>query len=228
MAKKIEWLDNFAEKYAKTINKTASKEKETLILDKEHFKNPKVGDVVRFKNKLYKIANAEYVDEVGPGVLLMEMGDTIPTTDPLSMAMGTEVTGVENLCNVEPEMARTNPGNVYDLEDVRQLEVEHAEEAARQTVEKINEENAVDRTTIPGHFSPEKNAETVVEETVVEDVLEELVDEVVEELVDEENLEVTAEDEEIEVVVAEEEFEEVIAKRSNRVLRRIMASKKNR
>lgn len=228
MAKKIEWLDNFAEKYAKTINKTASKEKQSIILDKECFKNPKVGDVVKVKNKLYKIADAEYMDEVGPGVLLMEMGDNVPTTDPLSMAMGTEVTGVENLCNVEPEMARTNPGNVYDLEDVRQLEVDYAEISAIETADKINKENVTDRTTVPGHYS--HNTVDSLQETSIEEVIDEVVEEIIEtetvenEVIENETVEVDIEDD-VEIYAENEDDSEIIATRTNRILRRIMASK---
>lgn len=214
MAKKIEWLDNFAEKYAKEIKKTASKQKSSIIVDKSVVKNSKLGDLIKFKGALYKVADLEYVDEVGPGVVLMEVGTDVPTSDPMSMAMGTQVTGLENQCITEPERARTNPGDVYDLGDIRQEEVDAAEIAAIETQTQIESENSIDRTKVTEHFT-KNNVEPSYEEFSIEEVIEEAVEETSEEL------------EELEV--EEESFdEELTATKTNRILRRIMASKKRK
>lgn len=238
MAKNIEWLDNFAEKYAKDIKKTASKKRQAqnIIVDKETVKNSKVGDLVKFKGNLYKVADLDYSDEIGPGVVLMEVGTEVPTSDPMSMAMGAEVTGLEQACTVEPERARTNPGDVYDLGDIRQQEVDAAEVAAEETVDLINDDNSKDRTSVSGHYSVPATGDVVITETtdvVVEEIAEDTM-----ETTEEVKEEITKEiEEEVETVIVDEEncdceenetCEEVelVATRTNRILRRIMASKR--
>lgn len=251
MAKKIEWLDNFAEKYSKEIKKTASKkEAGKIIVDKNVVKNSKIGDLVKFKEKLYKVADLDFVDEVGPGVILEEVGPNVPTSDPMSMSMGTQVNGLENQCVVEPERARTNPGDIYDIGDVRQQEVDAAEQAAQRTVNDISNENMVDRTNIPGHYTAPKSSTPEccgdpgcdhvedglnalptdsVEELPVEEPTEAPVEDSVEELPVEEPTELPAEDsvEELPVEESTEEEEMLpIVGRSNRILRRIIANRK--
>lgn len=217
MAKKIEWLDNFAEKYAKEMTKTASKQESSIIVDKNVVKNSKVGDLIKFKGALYKVADLEYVDEIGPGVVLMEVGNEVPTSDPMSMAMGTQVTGLENACVVEPERARTNPGDVYDLGDIRQQEVDAADVAAVETAAQIEGENAVDRTKVKEHYTVNKQivVEPVVEEFPIEEALE------MPEVTETEELSEPETETETEV-----ELETEVVARTNRILRRIMSSKK--
>lgn len=236
MAKNIEWLDNFAEKYAKDMKKTASKKRqvESIIVDKEVVKNSKVGSLVKFKGKFYKVADLDYTDEIGPGVVLMEVGTEVPTGDPMSMAMGTEVTGLEQTCTVEPERARTNPGDVYDLGDIRQEEVNAADAAAAETVEVINENNSIDRTSVPGHYTaPATNGEVSTSEVeeIAEEVIEtaeEVIEEPVEETIEEPTEEVVEEICDCEEDETCEDCEEVelVASRTNRILRRIMSSKR--
>ena len=234
MSKKIEWLDNFAEKYAKEMKKTASKvEKQDIIVDRHIIKkSSKVGDLVRFKGKLYRIADLDFVDEVGPGVVISEVGTEVPTEDAMSMSMGAHVTGLESKCTVEPERAAMNPGNIYDLGDVMQEEVDAANAAAQKTECDIAAENSINRTTVDGKYSNPTDAHTfaapvVTEEVVTEELAE--TEEIVEEVIDEQTEELSFEEEVCECLEDEvcDECEEVelVATRTNRILRRIMASK---
>lgn len=237
MSKKIEWLDNFAEKYAKEMKKTASKvEKQDIIVDRHIIKkSSKVGDLVRFKGKLYRIADLDFVDEIGPGVVISEIGTEVPTEDAMSMSMGAHVTGLESKCTVEPERAAINPGNIYDLGDVMQEEVDAANAAAQKTECDIAAENSINRTTVDGKYSNPTDAHTFAASVVTEEVVETEVEEVeeqteeaVEEVIDEQAEEALVEEvcECLEGEVCDEcEEVELVATRTNRILRRIMASK---
>ena len=231
MSKKIEWLDNFAEKYAKEMKKTASKvEKQDIIVDRHIIKkSSKVGDLVRFKGKLYRIADLDFVDEVGPGVVISEVGTEVPTEDAMSMSMGAQVTGLESKCTVEPERAAINPGNIYDLGDVMQEEVDAANAAAQKTECDIAAENSINRTTVDGKYSNPTDAHTFAAPVVTEEATElveteEVAEEVIEEQTEEALVEEVCECLEGEVCDECEEVE-LVATRTNRILRRIMASK---
>lgn len=149
MAKKITWLDNFAEAYGKKeISKTASKKKgEEIILDRNLVKGAKVGDRVKLNGRMWKIADLDFVDEKGPGVIAeevpMELNDA---TDPMAMEMGTPAhQSLDNQCVVAPERACTDPGNIFDL-DVREQEQAKFEGEAAATANQLQQEQSVDRT----------------------------------------------------------------------------------
>ena len=149
MAKKITWLDNFAEAYGKKeMNKTASKKKgEEIILDRNLVKGAKVGDRVKLNGRMWKIADLDFVDEKGPGVIAeeipMELNDA---TDPMAMEMGTPAhQSLDNQCVVAPERACTDPGNIFDL-DVREQEQTKFEGEAAATATQLQQEQSVDRT----------------------------------------------------------------------------------
>ncbi len=147
MAKKIEWLDNFAESYSKEINKrTASKVKNEVIIEKSLVKGAKIGDKVKLNGKMYKIADLDFEDEKGPGVVIEEIDEPImdvspmsdgPSMDPMEMEMGANPSSLgDNACTVAPERAVTDPGSVYDL-DVRSQEQAKFEGEAAETEQKI-------------------------------------------------------------------------------------------
>lgn len=248
MAKKIEWLDSFAENYAKDIKKTASKvQKEDIIVDKNDVKGAKLGDVINFQGKLYKVADLNFEDEKGPGVVLNEVGTDVPTSDPMSMSMGTEVSGLTNGKSSQ-EYARTNPGDVYHYETRDNVEQSAFEQSAAETAQQIEKERAFDRSTVPGHYTAPKNIEesTAPVETPVEITVEETP---VETSVEETPIEITVEETPVETLVEgalvdetpikeddskeeendleddSEDEEKSTDTRHNRILRRIMASK---
>lgn len=253
MAKKITWLDNFAEAYGKKeISKTASKKKgEEIILDRNLVKGAKVGDRVKLNGKMWKIADLDFVDEKGPGVIAeevpMELNDT---TDPMAMEMGTPAhQSLDNQCVVAPERACTDPGNIFDL-DVREQEQAKFEGEAAATATQLQQEQSVDRTqrTSPINLpkldaaapampmepaapvapaAPAEPAMPMAEEPAMEDELED--EEEVKELGPKKapGMEEAEEPEDAEEVEDEDEDEKLMASlASNRILKRILTAKR--
>lgn len=253
MAKKITWLDNFAEAYGKKeISKTASKKKgEEIILDRNLVKGAKVGDRVKLNGKMWKIADLDFVDEKGPGVIAeevpMELNDA---TDPMAMEMGTPAhQSLDNQCVVAPERACTDPGNIFDL-DVREQEQAKFEGEAAATATQLQQEQSVDRTqrTSPINLpkldaaapampmepavpaapaAPAEPAMPMAEEPAMEDELED--EEEVKELGPKKapGMEEAEEPEDAEEVEDEDEDEKLMASlASNRILKRILTAKR--
>lgn len=75
MAKKIEWLDKFANDQYKKMTKTASRAKiaNQIIVDRSMYPNVKVGSLVDYDNNKYKVVDTKYRDKSGPGLLLEEV-----------------------------------------------------------------------------------------------------------------------------------------------------------
>lgn len=75
MAKKIEWLDQFADDQYSKMTKTASQKKiaNQIIVDCSTYPNAKVGTLVDYDNTKYKIVDTKYRDKSGPGLLLEEV-----------------------------------------------------------------------------------------------------------------------------------------------------------
>lgn len=253
MAKKITWLDNFAEAYGKKeISKTASKKKgEEIILDRNLVKGAKVGDRVKLNGRMWKIADLDFVDEKGPGVIAeevpMELNDA---TDPMAMEMGTPAhQSLDNQCVVAPERACTDPGNIFDL-DVREQEQAKFEGEAAATATQLQQEQSVDRTqrTSPINLpkldaaapampmepaapaapaAPAEPAMPIAEEPAMEDELED--EEEVKELGPKKapGMEEAEEPEDAEEVEDEDEDEKLMASlASNRILKRILTAKR--
>lgn len=253
MAKKITWLDNFAEAYGKKeISKTASKKKgEEIILDRNLVKGAKVGDRVKLNGRMWKIADLDFVDEKGPGVIAeevpMELNDA---TDPMAMEMGTPAhQSLDNQCVIAPERACTDPGNIFDL-DVREQEQAKFEGEAAATATQLQQEQSVDRTqrTSPINLpkldaaapampmepaapaapaAPAEPAMPMAEEPAMEDELED--EEEVKELGPKKapGMEEAEEPEDAEEVEDEDEDEKLMASlASNRILKRILTAKR--
>lgn len=253
MAKKITWLDNFAEAYGKKeISKTASKKKgEEIILDRNLVKGAKVGDRVKLNGRMWKIADLDFIDEKGPGVIAeevpMELNDA---TDPMAMEMGTPAhQSLDNQCVVAPERACTDPGNIFDL-DVREQEQAKFEGEAAATATQLQQEQSVDRTqrTSPINLpkldaaapampmepaapaapaAPAEPAMPMAEEPAMEDELED--EEEVKELGPKKapGMEEAEEPEDAEEVEDEDEDEKLMASlASNRILKRILTAKR--
>lgn len=250
MAKKITWLDNFAEAYGKKeISKTASKKKgEEIILDRNLVKGAKVGDRVKLNGRMWKIADLDFVDEKGPGVIAeevpMELNDA---TDPMAMEMGTPAhQSLDNQCVVAPERACTDPGNIFDL-DVREQEQAKFEGEAAATANQLQQEQSVDRTqrTSPINLPKLDNAAPampmepevpaapaepempMVDEPVMEDELED--EEEVKELGPKKapGMEDAEEAEDVEDTEEEDEDEKLMASlANNRILKRILTAKR--
>ena len=260
MSKKIDWLENFAESYSKEIKKntkTASRVKNELIIEKSLVKGAKLGDKVKLNGKMYRIADLDFEDEKGPGVVIEEMEEpmveeapelTAPAAlDPMVMEMGGEVAPVVSA----PERAVADPGDVYDL-DVRSQEQAKFEGEAAET-ERVIQEDAVnvDLTQRSHEVKPARQVDEVapmvpemevapvmdapVEPAMEEEVCPECEEAPMEEEVCPECEEAPMEEEvcpECEEAPMEEEMDEEDEEEefkplaSNRIFRRIMASKR--
>ena len=251
MSKKISWLDNFAESYKKGMNKTASTKKgEEIILDRNLVKGAKLGDKVKLNNKMYRIADLDFEDEKGPGVVAEEIPMSLDNAeDPMAMEMGTPAHAtMENKCTVAPERAFVDAGNVFDL-DVRNQEQAKFEQEAYETANHMMDEQNVGRTQranpivlpsmnsteVPGmaaEMAPKMPMEQEVpaedpmmeEEPVMEDDFEEADDLDIEK---EDTCPECGEDEQNCKCEDEDEEEKLMASlANNRILKRILASKR--
>lgn len=262
MSKKLSWLDKFAEEQAGKMEKTASlaKKAEQIIVDPDEVPGAETGASLTYKGASYKVVDANYNDDVGAGVVLEKSAaledekveDTVPAekcevcgNEPCTCeAAPTEVApeapmaapapvGGKKLTDA-PEMARTNPGDVYNIEVRDTVEQQKFEGEAAETASNIAAENAIDGTTVPGKFNrilqrmqaaPIAPVETPAEapvalETPVEEVKEEApVEEKAEEVPAEEvKEEIPAEGEE----VVDEEKKEKMA--NNRIFSRMISA----
>ena len=75
MAKKIEWLDQFANDQYNKMTKTASQKKvaNQIIVNRSAYPNAKIGTLVDYDNNKYKVVDTKYRDKSGPGLLLEEV-----------------------------------------------------------------------------------------------------------------------------------------------------------
>jgi hypothetical protein len=75
--KKIDWLEQFADDYNKKMTKTASAKKsaQQVIVDRSEFPKAVAGNLVTYANAQYKVVDAEFEDEQGPGMILEKVGD---------------------------------------------------------------------------------------------------------------------------------------------------------
>ncbi|MFW6015065.1 MAG: hypothetical protein ACOCRK_01355 [bacterium] len=73
MAKKIDWLEKFAEDQAKKMRKTANlnKKAEQVIVDPEDVDGEIAeGSEVMYKEESYKVVDANFSDDFGPGIII--------------------------------------------------------------------------------------------------------------------------------------------------------------
>lgn len=226
MSRKLNWLDKFAEEQAKK-ERTASKKAvaEQVIVNPSDVPGVTEGEEVMFNDARYKVVSTSYQDEIGEGVILEACSNKEASLDPMTMEMGATV---ENKTVKAPEMARTNPGNVYENADVRDVvETEKFNQEADETATKIENEKTIDMTTPDGRYNRgilQKIMNTTTEETVEEIVEEEVVvEETTEECCGEENCEHQVEIEAAEDCCGEENCEhqvnnEVVAEMTEEVV----------
>lgn len=152
--KKLSWLDKFAQDQAAKINKTASlnKKAEQAIVDADSVPGAQNGSVIEFMGEQYRVVDANFQDDKGAGVLLEKAAAYEGLQgDPMGLSMGAPAT------SVAPQGAgqtyhRVDPGNVYQTYDNDQ-DAQWGSDSAGATVQETAGENAVDRTTIPGHYT---------------------------------------------------------------------------
>lgn len=214
---KLNWLDKFAQEQSKKMKKQASfnKTAEQIIINQEEIPNAVDGQELSYNNEMYRVLNANFKDDIGPGILLEKLnkqasftdGDVLP--DEMSMEMGVDSINFNGIkATVAPERAVKEDQNINDLHiEVRDVvEQDKYNKEAIETEQQIALENSIDRTTPYGRYN---RIEKRVLETVDFLECEEFVDENKDGICDTCGL---PEDE------CEEEIEDVI---SNKILNRI-------
>ena len=147
--KKIDWLEQFADDYNKKMTKTASAKKsaQQVIVDRSEFPKAVAGNLVTYANAQYKVVDAEFEDEQGPGIILEKVGDF----EDGGCDDGTCVTD-EKECG-DSTVTLADLKNLFDDDDIPEIEEEETEEE-----------------------TPEENVEELVE-NIVDEIPEEVVDE---------------------------------------------------
>lgn len=155
MSKKLTWLDEFAKDFAaKSMNKTASLEKkaEQAVVDADALETTETGATVQFMGESYKIVDASYSDEKGPGVLIEKVAAYEGMEgDPMAVSMGVPAGAVAPGTGAQ-EYARTD-ANTTQTTYTNDEDAQFGQSGAAATEAEIAGENAVDRTTVPGHFT---------------------------------------------------------------------------
>ena len=210
---KLNWLDKFAEEQSKKMKKTASFKRcaEQIIVDQEEVPGAIDGQELSYKNELYKVLNANFQDEIGPGVVLEKIsktaefdGEVLPQE--MSMEMGTDVApetpvGTKKVTDAPERAIQPDQGNAGLHIEVRDtVEVDKFYEEAAETEKQIAEENAIDRTVPEGKYN---RIERRIQEMVPTEVPAEDVETV-------ETFEEEVPVEEVEEVETEETFEEEV------------------
>lgn len=206
---KQSWLDDFAKswkantekkqkKLTASVNKKVDvKDADMIIMSKTgKLSTAKVGTIVKYQNKNWKVVNASYKDSKGTGVVMERLAEV--STKPVVS---------------EPERARNEEITNVDYNVREATEVPDFTENANATAEKIARDNAQDMTTPAGRFAPKAEAHVVTEEMPMDMPMEnpEDIEEVVDPVEDEEAL-VPVEEEEDEFTfedVDEEPFDDV-------------------
>ena len=151
--KKIDWLEQFADDYNKKMTKTASAKKsaQQVIVDRSEFPKAVAGNLVTYANAQYKVVDAEFEDEQGPGIILEKVGDF-------------EDGGCDDgACNTDEKECGDSTVTLADLKNLFDDDVPEIEEET--------EDEAAEADEVP--------EETV--EQLVEDIVDESPEEVVEE-----------------------------------------------
>ena len=152
--KKLNWLDNFAQEQAKKeaqkITKKASsvKKSKEIIVNKTDVPNARDGKVVRYQGKKYRVVQANYNDDKGPGVVLSEFDGVAKET--MTMAVGADPNTLQPQGVKSQEYARTK----LPIEEnyTHDNEAADAQASAAATQQKLTTDNAKDITTPKGRF----------------------------------------------------------------------------
>ena len=179
---KLNWLDKFAQEQSKKMKKTASfnKQAEQIIVDQDDVPGAVDGQELSYNNQLYKVVNANFQDEMGPGVILeriagFECGEILPEEMSMEMGTGTVPCTDGTKVTVAPERAvQPNQGNSDLHIEVRDtVEVDKFNQEAVETESQIAQENAIDRTVPEGKYNRiEKRIQDKLTFDSVEDTLE--------------------------------------------------------
>ncbi|MNJ90193.1 hypothetical protein D3C87_77870 [compost metagenome] len=190
---KLTWLDKFAqEEFNKEqMKKEASLKKvaDQIVVSPEDVPGAQNGAEVQYNGESFKVVDANFSDEVGPGVVLEKSAAASDGAysgleqDPMGLSMGVPATSV----------APAAPGQEYHRTklDIQQTydndqDAQYGQSSAPATEQEVAGENAVDRTTVPGHYTKSPGLNSAPAVTPIMDGTVEPVAEMVEEVAVEE------------------------------------------
>lgn len=161
--KKLNWLDKFAqEQFSKEqMKKEASLKKvaDQIIVSPEDVPGATNGAEVQLNGETFKVVDANFSDEIGQGVVLEKVAAYEGLEqDPMGMAMGVPATSV----SPQPagqEYARTDM-NTTQQTYTNEEDAQYGQSSAPATEQQVAGENAVDRTTVPGRYTPSPDMNT--------------------------------------------------------------------
>lgn len=175
MTKKLNWLDKFAEEQAAKMQKVASTTKvaedQEVIVSPEDVPGAADGAVVEFNGEKFEVINANYSDDYGPGVVLKAAAYEGLEQDPMGMSMGVPASSVSP-APAGQEYAR-NEGNPTQQTYTNDEDAQWGSSSVPATEQQIAAEDSVDRTTVPGKFTPSPElagGSTVSPEGVIQSV----------------------------------------------------------
>ncbi|MDF2533983.1 MAG: hypothetical protein K0R18_140 [Bacillales bacterium] len=153
---KVNWLDKFAaDQHAKEqMKKQASTNKvaNQIIVSPEDVPGAQEGSEVQFNGESFKVVDANFSDEVGPGVVLEKAaGYEGLEGDPMAVSMGTQPSSVSTPSSTGQTYHRTKLDiqQTYDNDQ----DAQYGQSSAQATEQMIAGENATDRTSVPGHYT---------------------------------------------------------------------------
>lgn len=151
--KKLNWLDKFAEEQAQKLNKVASTTKvaEQVIVSPEDVPNAQDGSTIEFNGEQFTVVNANFSDEMGPGVVLEKAAAYEGLEqDPMGLSMGTSPANIATPTQgQEYHYTKLETEQTFDNDQ----DAAWGQSSAQATEQMIAGENAVDRTTVPGHYT---------------------------------------------------------------------------
>ncbi|AEO93419.1 gp159 [Bacillus phage G] len=158
MSKKLNWLDKFAQEQAEkqTMKKVASTKKvaNQIIVSPEDVPSAEEGSTIEFNGEQFKVVDANFSDEVGPGVVLERAAAYENLQgNPMDVSMGTQSAGMVPASNNGQQYhydLNNNTQQTYSIEE----DAQYGMSSAPATEQQIAGENAVDRTNVPGRYTP--------------------------------------------------------------------------
>lgn len=228
MTKKLNWLDKFAQDQAQkeVLKKEASTKKvaNQVIVAPEDVPGAEEGKEIEFNGEQFKVVDANFQDEVGPGVVLEKIAAYEGMEgNPMDISMGAPAAGMVPASNAGQEYARTEMNTTQQTYSIEE-DAQYGMSSAQATEQQIAQENAIDRTTVDGRFTPSPDMNAPVAAPAVEMAIEAPAAEVTEAPVEEAPIEEAPVAEEVaveETTTEEPAVEEETPEKENKILSKV-------
>lgn len=164
MSKKLNWLDKFAQEQAakEAMKKEASTKRvaNQIIVNPEDVPGAEEGSTIEFNGEQFKVVDANFSDEVGPGVVLEKSAAYEGLEgNPMDVSMGAPAAGISTPSNAGQQY-HYDPNNNTQQTYSNDEDAQYGMSSAPATEQEIAGENAVDRTTVPGRYTPSPGLNT--------------------------------------------------------------------